>query len=714
MGRKKKAAVKRDARGYQQGNTLQRNNPETCTKNVRPVKITASTQERLERLLNDLRGKEDREEESPTCMPSATPSDRFYKKVGNIYDRLRELGFAFEQIKSAVSSIGFSITLESALDWLCLHLSTQELPPMFTEGNVRDAQGATSASGDPLSVIVPSGGASGADTALSRERLALLDTMPAMSQPLSTQKDEELDASQKAWLLEQYQYVEDEDDGEGIDTNDGQNKVLTTQHETETETAIMSVDEIRLQEVKQELREKEADLADDAANYMRSKHEIKELQKEVKHLHKQVQGLQRRVEKRKAQLENEQIEGAERQETEAFDEPADDDPGIFSIFEAEELDQRKECTEPTNGDAVSSVDSSLTPAVEIPIDSIPENWTGQTPKTILEELCRRQKIAEPVFRKLALNGCLVRINHSPPVELTQAGPLSSYLDAQQYVATKALYQLNPELPLYRLLPPFYRSLWKSWSAEVQVQKGEEKQEKEEDRLEKVERLIAAIPTAPVVSSGTAVSSENDDADFRQHGVVESWDDEVEMNALPSTLHEITPSLVDEQLRASFIKRQRSSSYQQMLSQRSRLPIHAYRKEFLDSVRNNQVSVLCAETGAGKTTQCPVFLLEEAMLDGRGAQTSILCTQPRRIAAISVAERVAEEMCENSGKLVGYQIRLESRRSQETRLLFCTTGVVLRRLVEDPALSGITHVVVDEVRCENVFAWIDASLTHLFS
>ena len=58
--------------------------------------------------------------------------------------------------------------------------------------------------------------------------------------------------------------------------------------------------------------------------------------------------------------------------------------------------------------------------------------------------------------------------------------------------------------------------------------------------------------------------------------------------------------------------------------------------------------------------------------------------------MSVAERVADELVTETGKLVGYQIRLEARRTAETRLLFCTTGVVLRRLMDDPTLQGITH------------------------
>jgi len=91
------------------------------------------------------------------------------------------------------------------------------------------------------------------------------------------------------------------------------------------------------------------------------------------------------------------------------------------------------------------------------------------------------------------------------------------------------------------------------------------------------------------------------------------------------------------------------------------------------------------------------LLEAALEDGDAGRTSIICTQPRRVAATSVSERVAEEIGENSvGGLIGYQIRLESRRSADTKLLFCTTGIILRRLVEDPSLSGVTHIIVDEV------------------
>ena len=96
------------------------------------------------------------------------------------------------------------------------------------------------------------------------------------------------------------------------------------------------------------------------------------------------------------------------------------------------------------------------------------------------------------------------------------------------------------------------------------------------------------------------------------------------------------------------------------------------------------------------TQVPQFILDDAIERGRGAVTSIICTQPRRISAIGVATRVAAERCEPLGQTVGYQIRLESKRSSATRLLFCTTGVLLRRLHGDKGLQGVSHVIVDEV------------------
>jgi ATP-dependent RNA helicase DHX36 len=93
---------------------------------------------------------------------------------------------------------------------------------------------------------------------------------------------------------------------------------------------------------------------------------------------------------------------------------------------------------------------------------------------------------------------------------------------------------------------------------------------------------------------------------------------------------------------------------------------------------------------------PQLVLDDLIFNNRGADANIIVTQPRRISAIGVSERIAAERCERIGETVGYSVRLESKRSPKTRLLLCTTGVLLRRLQVDPDLASVSHVFVDEV------------------
>lgn len=90
---------------------------------------------------------------------------------------------------------------------------------------------------------------------------------------------------------------------------------------------------------------------------------------------------------------------------------------------------------------------------------------------------------------------------------------------------------------------------------------------------------------------------------------------------------------------------------------------------------------------------PQYILDSLILSGRGSEASIIVTQPRRLAAISVAKRVSSERLDDGS--VGYAVRGETRLTGRTKLLFCTTGVALRRMTSDE-LQGISHIVVDEV------------------
>uniref|UniRef100_A0A7R9TIU0 Uncharacterized protein n=1 Tax=Prasinoderma coloniale TaxID=156133 RepID=A0A7R9TIU0_9VIRI len=135
--------------------------------------------------------------------------------------------------------------------------------------------------------------------------------------------------------------------------------------------------------------------------------------------------------------------------------------------------------------------------------------------------------------------------------------------------------------------------------------------------------------------------------------------------------------------------------------RARLPAAGSRDEVLTALARARVLIIHGATGCGKSTQVPQFILEAEAAAGRGGAASVVVTQPRRISAVGVAERVAAERGEPCGDVVGYTVRLDRKASRRTRLMFCTTGVLLRRLQSDPLLRDVTHVVVDEVHERSV-------------
>lgn len=151
-----------------------------------------------------------------------------------------------------------------------------------------------------------------------------------------------------------------------------------------------------------------------------------------------------------------------------------------------------------------------------------------------------------------------------------------------------------------------------------------------------------------------------------------------------------------QLRNQQQEWQESPEGRKMLKFRGSLPASKEKDALLTAISGNQVVIISGETGCGKTTQIPQFILESEIESVRGAVCSIICTQPRRISAMSVSERVAAERGEKLGESVGYKVRLEGMKGKDTCLLFCTTGILLRRLLVDRNLKGVTHVIVDEI------------------
>ncbi|XP_058453190.1 ATP-dependent DNA/RNA helicase DHX36 [Malaya genurostris] len=172
------------------------------------------------------------------------------------------------------------------------------------------------------------------------------------------------------------------------------------------------------------------------------------------------------------------------------------------------------------------------------------------------------------------------------------------------------------------------------------------------------------------------------------------------NSPNDTIQTERKQLLNEQLYDKF---RRNVGNAEIKASREKLPAFGSRFEILDTISKHQVILIKGETGSGKTTQIPQFIVDDAITNKKGADCRIICTQPRRISAITLSERVATERGERLGQSVGYQIRLDAvkPRSDGASITFCTTGIILTILQSDPMLKGISHLILDEIHERDV-------------
>ncbi|KAG7394293.1 hypothetical protein PHYBOEH_005405 [Phytophthora boehmeriae] len=377
-------------------------------------------------------------------------------------------------------------------------------------------------------------------------------------------------------------------------------------------------------------------------------------------------------------------------------------------------------------------------------------WTGKSPRDHLEQHCRKNGLQKPQYKKLQRasgGGHLYSVVLSNKTRGKQevnvrdasdaAQGYDSISDAKDAVATSALYELAPDLPLYRVLPPVYRDMWQRWVKERQEDEAAAAAADRDEHDDLLDKIFHALPPEiaekravvepPVPTKQSTTATMDDTNETLEDWSVDDWDadisdEETDMTTKPANNNNTSAgntSPIDEvevekesdrqaalelsrQLREQLEKRMHSNAFQSKLPQREGLPIASFKKQVIETLTHHDVILISGETGCGKSTQVPQFLLEDLLFsEAGGARGQIVCTQPRRLAAISLAERVSEELGESvmgSGdSLTGFQIRLETRMTRRTRLLFCTTGILLRKL-QDPRTLGeeISHVIVDEV------------------
>ncbi|CAF3960512.1 unnamed protein product, partial [Rotaria magnacalcarata] len=145
----------------------------------------------------------------------------------------------------------------------------------------------------------------------------------------------------------------------------------------------------------------------------------------------------------------------------------------------------------------------------------------------------------------------------------------------------------------------------------------------------------------------------------------------------------------------FNQKEKFKRIHKLRQDQNNLPIANHRREILEELKTQQVILIAGDTGCGKSTQIPRFLLEAGF-------DKIACTQPRRIACISLAKRVSYETLNEYDNQVGYQVRFEKTREKSTRIIFMTEGILLRQLQTDSSLSDYDILVIDEVHERHLF------------
>lgn len=635
------------------------------------------------------------------------------RRLRGVYDKLALEGFSSPQIEQALSAIPDTATFESALDWLCFNLPGDELPLKFASATASSSRAGTEGSVKVVSAAkenwVPQ----------SREPVEEKDSTKGVEIKIVRRQEEDVTlddglSSQAAWIRQYMEQQEEEDDANSNDSSTWEDRYLASLEVVEAKPSRRKKkgkkENAKNGNTKEHINNSAFHVFPDTetasveggeigfgatGNKSDSPIHIDEGSNLQKGIPKEVVETCKEVEEEEVELGNMFFE----------------DSSAWEVVAPEILKQQK--LEKLSRDGYGHL-----------LGNIDDVWkkgdSGKMPKAVLQKFCQKLGWEAPKYSKTSekdskfiytvnvLRGSTGRGKSRKAGGLTKIElpekdeEYVSVQEAQSRVATFALYQLFADLPLRQLLIEPYSSLVLRWQeGDLELSSTSRLLDTEDSRragfvdilldMDTHDTLPYQIRDAPY--GGVNIDSQNDE----EHNPV---DDQKE----PALLNRAGLKQ-PEQAESTALKKQlehkiKLPKYLKMLQARASLPIARLKKHFLQLLKENDVIVVSGETGCGKTTQVPQFILDDMIESELGGNCNIVCTQPRRIAAISVAERVSDERCESSpgskDSLVGYQVRLDSARNERTKLLFCTTGILLRKLSGNKDLSDVTHVVVDEV------------------
>ncbi|XP_031433314.1 ATP-dependent RNA helicase DHX29 [Clupea harengus] len=605
------------------------------------------------------------------------------KKLMDLYTALQRFHFKTEHIEEAMkSSMLYGGDLHSALDWLCLNLRDEELPEGFSQRMHEEDNKAKPKFQPPKEDI--------------KQEAPKTEASKKPEQPKDKVSAKDSEANLKEWILRYAEQSSEESEEEEETGGPAHNPELDEKFDPNDRYLVLTAQLYDVREMAATAKAKK-----DKAGQRTAQDRIRIILQEMKPLeaHPMFNPAVKVVDTPKEEKKKPA--------------PVSEGKGemTFGLFEQAE-------TPPPAEKKVTAAKKNEPKDIRN-FDYTARSWTGKSPKQFLIDWVRKNlpKSPAPSFEKVPAGRywrCRVRVQRPDDVLqvcttiLTEDG-----MQAQHLGATLALYNLVKGQSVHQLLPPTYRNVWLEWRDSEQQQQEESRTAVNKPRDQFIARLLARLKqqqqqqqqSEPSQTTGpehpTHPEGDEPEDSWESLAGEEGGDGCSSREAAKRDDREEVEQ--EDQAGRALLQRLRASPLaQRLLGDRRQLPVFQQRERLLEAVRRHRVLVVAGETGSGKSTQVPQFILEDALLgQGPGRRCSVVVTQPRRISAMSLASRVNQELGSDDGpggqtSLCGYQIRMENRSGDATRLLYCTTGVLLRKLQQDRLLNSLTHIIVDEV------------------
>ncbi|KAI8380367.1 P-loop containing nucleoside triphosphate hydrolase protein [Blakeslea trispora] len=652
----------------------------------RDFRITSDTEQTLLQLA--------KHEEAKTalghpCVKTLEEKHRCINQLDVIYRVLVKIGFEHQDVEASLKATP-SVLLDDHLDWLCLHVPYDRMPIGFfdkyfdenekQEHRIKLQLNQSNAGHIPITeaeekkedVVVKHKSNDIQASADDQIKLGILEAAQTMEEE-NEEDIHEIYAQQKLKMVMLQALLPSENSGKKKKKNRDLSEAVPLSA-AETEKTMKEI-----KKLKDRLSSLEADWDFNKSKAEALYAEYTQLETQKQRQQAQEQAKQKSIETKEVKVNHDATDTQE----------SEDEGGLFGgMLMTEEEEQ-----------AIAS-----SPAVQVEsfdwrvIDlSLPKSYVGRFPKDLLLEYCNKHKLLKQTYHSTNMANGIWRAtlkiqtqgyNHLPMTfELPEKCCASTKLDAEQLVAFHALFELDSDSSVHKVLPTAFKDLWNEWAAEKKQRMLGPQLEAEKKKASLLFELVESV----MKNKGKVKTDANhaEDEESKDHA-------DTSFNHNSSKQHTIF-----SRVQSSFRKRLDDKNYREMKEKRQQLPISAYQDHILELIQKHQVIIISGETGCGKSTQVPQFLAEHLLL-GSNQAGSVICTQPRRISAISIANRVSIEMGDqpkstgSRNAMVGYQIRLESKASPENVLFFCTTGILLRRLESDKHLKGVSFVVVDEV------------------